>query len=232
MELIILDDPAAEAARRLTAAAAAGGQIALAGGSTPRAAYAMAAAALPDWGSATLWFGDERAVAPDDERSNYGMARAALLDQISGSAPTVERIKGELGHEAAASDYADRLRAAFGEEMAPLDLVLLGIGDDGHTASLFPGKPAVKVHDRSVVGVPEPGLDPRVPRITLTVPALCAARAVLFLIRGADKAPAVARAFGGGPPDEGTPSSLIRPTAGSLTVLLDPAAAADLKDSK
>jgi len=229
MDVLVLDDPAAEAARRIAATAGAGGHIALAGGSTPRAAYAQAAQLLHDWEAATLWFGDERAVAPDDERSNFGMARAALLDHITGTAPMVQRIEGERGHEAAAADYADRLRAAFGDGMPPLDLVLLGIGPDGHTASIFPGKPAVGVRDRAVVGVPEPGLDPRVPRITLTVPALCAARAVLFLIRGADKAAAVARAFGGAPPDEATPSSLIRPGAGTLTVLLDRAAAADLE---
>jgi 6-phosphogluconolactonase len=229
MDVLVLDDPAAEAARRLAAAAGAGGHVALAGGSTPRAAYAQAAELLHDWGPATLWFGDERAVGPGDERSNFGMARAALLDHITGTAPAVQRIEGERGHEAAAVEYAQRLRRTFGDGMPTLDLVLLGIGPDGHTASLFPGKPAVTVRDRVVVGVPEPGLDPRVPRITLTVPALCAARAVLFLIRGADKAPAVVRAFGGGPPEEATPSSLIRPDAGTLTVLLDAAAAADLE---
>ena len=114
--------------------------------------------------------------------------------------------------------------------MPPLDLVLLGIGDDGHTASMFPGKPAVAVRDRAVVGVPEPGLDPHVPRITLTVPALCAARAVLFLIRGADKAPGRrpgVRRRSAGRGDTIQPAS--GPEAGTLTVLLDPAAAADLE---
>ena len=117
MDVMVLDDPAAEAARRIAATAGAGGHIALAGGSTPRAAYAQAAQLLHDWKAATLWFGDERAVAPDDERSNFGMARAALLDHITGAAPTVQRIEGERGHEAAAADYADRLRATFGDDI-------------------------------------------------------------------------------------------------------------------
>ncbi len=225
--ITITDDPAGAAAERLAAAARAGGHIALAGGSTPRAAYERAATLLDDWSAATLWFGDDRAVGPEDERSNFRLAREALLDRISGRAPLVHRIHGEEGYEAAAGAYAETLRAVFGDGIPALDLVLLGIGSDGHTASLFPGKPALTVTDQAVVGVPEPGLDPFVPRITLTFPALNAAREVVFLIEGAAKAEAVARAFGS-PPDPSAPSAHVRPDPGTLTVLLDPAAAAGL----
>ncbi len=100
-------------------------------------------------------------------------------------------------------------------------------GPDAHTASLFPGKPAVQENHRLVAGVPEPGLEPLVPRVTLTLPVINTAREVVFLISGADKAEAVRRAFGDSP-DESAPAAHVRPGAGTLTVLLDPPAAAEL----
>jgi 6-phosphogluconolactonase len=227
-EILVVEDPAAPACERLVRVAARGGHIALAGGSTPRAAYERAAEAGAEWAAATLWFGDERCVPPDDERSNYRLAREALLDRLGAAGPAVRRIEGELGPDAAAAAYEAALFDAFGSEDAPrLDLVVLGLGPDAHCASLFPGKPALVVSDRLVTGVPEPGLEPRVPRVTLTLPAINAAREVVFLATGPAKAEAVARAFGDRP-DPAAPAALVRPRSGRMTVLLDPPAARGL----
>jgi 6-phosphogluconolactonase len=227
-DIQVSDDPAAAAAELLARHAGAGSHVALTGGSTPRDAYERASSMDLDWSGATLWFGDERCVAPDDQRSNYLMAKRALLDRLRGEPPTVERILGELGPDAGADDYAERLGAAFGGGAVVLDLILLGLGSDGHCASLFPGRPEVGVTDRTVVGVPEAGLEPFVPRVTFTLPTINAGREVVFLVSGAGKAEAAARAFGG-TPDPDTPASLVAPESGSLTVLIDPAAAERLE---
>jgi 6-phosphogluconolactonase len=225
IELLILDDPAPEAARRIAAAADTGGHIALTGGSTPQAAYAQAAAMDVDWSGCTLWFGDERCVPPDDERSNYGHARASLLDRLpAGQAPVVHRIEGELGPHEGAAAYEAELGRAFDGALPMFDLLLLGLGPDGHCASLFPDDEALAEQRRLAVGVERPGLAPWVPRVTLTLPVLNAAREVLFLVSGKDKEEAVARAFSGTSRND-APASLVRPASGSLTVLLDPAAA-------
>lgn len=223
MELRVLDDPASEAAERLVAVAVAGGHIALTGGSTPRAAYEAAAAMDADWSSCTLWFGDERCVPPDDEWSNYGMARSALLDRLPGRPPEVRRIAGELGPGAAADEY-DK---ALADELTRFDLVLLGLGPDAHCASLFPNDPALDERHRRAVGVEQPGMEPLVARVTLTLPVINAAREVVFLVSGAAKAAAVARAFSGDA-DPSAPASLVSPASGTLTVLMDAAAAAQL----
>jgi 6-phosphogluconolactonase len=222
----VVDDPAAEVAGMLVETAEAGGHIVLTGGSTPKKAYQMAAERGVDWSGATVWFGDERCVPPDDERSNFAMANASLLSRLD-PPPTVQRIEGELGHEAGAGAYEAAVREHLGGEPR-FDLLLLGLGPDGHTASLFPGKPEVEEHGRLVVGVPIAGMDPQVPRISLTLPALNAARAVVFLVTGSEKARAVARAFGD-QPDRNLPAARVRPEAGSVTVLLDEAAAAELR---
>jgi 6-phosphogluconolactonase len=228
-EVIVLDDPAAEAAERLAAAADAGGHLALAGGSTPRRAYEKAAELDADWSRATLWFGDERCVPPDHEHSNFGMARRSLLSRLGAGAdaPQVRRMEGEKGPHEGAAAYENLLNEEFGDGPARLDLVLLGIGPDMHTASLFPGDDALAAEGRRVAGVEAPGMAPLVPRITLTLEAINAAHEVLFLIAGEDKAEAVAVAFGGAPGPH-APASLVRPDAGNLTLLLDPAAAARL----
>jgi 6-phosphogluconolactonase len=223
-EFVVTDDPAGVAAERL--AAAAGGQVVLAGGSTPKAAYERVAGMEIDWSTTGFWFGDDRAVPPDHEHSNYRMAREALLDHIDPG--PVHRIKGELGHEAAAEDCERELREVFGDELPALDLILLGLGPDAHTASLFPNDVALGERERWVVGVEVPGMAPLVPRVTLTLPVLNAGREVVFLVAGEDKADAVARAFSGAP-DPGAPASLVAPDPGSLTVLLDAPAAARLE---
>ena len=227
-EVKVLDDPGAEAAVILARHAAAGHHIALTGGSTPRGAYERVAGMNLNWSATTLWWGDERCVPPDDERSNYGLAKAALLDAIPEAPPVSHRIKGELGPVAAADDYEGELREVFGEGVPALDLILLGLGPDGHVASLFPGQPEVAETRRRVVGVEEAGVEPHVPRVSLTLPVINAAAEVVFLVAGAAKAEAVARAFGD-TPDPETPASLVSPRSGSLTVLLDPPAAERLE---
>jgi 6-phosphogluconolactonase len=222
----VLDDPSAAVAEMLARAAGEGKHIVLTGGSTPRAAYEQALALGADWSRASIWFGDERCVPPDHEQSNFGMAQKALLGQIEAAA--VHRMKGELGPHAGADDYEEQLRHVFGEEMPRFDLLLLGLGPDAHCASLFPGDAALGERERLVVGVEVPGMAPLVPRISFTLPLLNAAREVVFLVAGEDKADAVARAFGGLRPGPDAPSSLVRPTAGTLRVILDRAAATHL----
>jgi 6-phosphogluconolactonase len=224
----VVEDPAAEVADRLAEAAAAGSHFALSGGSTPKRAYELAAERDIDWSAATAWFGDERCVPPEHPDSNYGMAATALLERLPEERrPRAMRIEGERGHDQAASAYEALLREELGNHPR-LDLALLGLGPDGHTASLFPGKPACEEHRHLATGVPEPGMDPRVPRVTLTLPVFNAAREVVFLVSGADKADAVARAFRA-EPDESLPAAHVRPGAGTLVVVLDSAAASELK---
>ncbi len=227
----VVEDPARACSALLVGAVAASGQIVLAGGSTPRAAYVEFLDAVRDVGlelrGTTFWFGDERCVAPDDERSNYLMVKQSLLDGLGeGNQPQVHRMQGELGPWQAADAYERALREAG---CPPFDLILLGIGPDGHTASLFPDQPSLSERTRSVVGVEQAGLEPYVSRVTLTLPALASARHVVFLVAGESKAAAVAAAFGPhAQPDPHLPSSLLVGLANEITVLLDPPAAAEL----
>jgi 6-phosphogluconolactonase len=222
VEITVLDDPAEAVADLLVQAAERGGQIVLTGGSSPKRAYELAAARDTDWSGATVWFSDERSVPPEHELSNFAMANAALLSRLS-APPHVERMQGELGPEAGAAAYEAAIRERLGDEPR-WDLALLGLGPDAHVASLFPSKPEKDVTDRLVVGVPEAGMNPSVPRISLALPALNAARHVVFLVTGADKAEAVRRAFGD-PPDPTSPAAHVRPPGGELTVILDPSSA-------
>lgn len=230
-EIEVVDDVAGAAAQRIATAVRAGGHIALSGGSTPRAAHERVAQLDLDWTRTTLWFGDERAVGPDHEHSNYAMAKASLLDRIPGGQPEVHRIRGELGHRQAADAYQARLHEVFGDGPPRIDLLLLGLGPDAHCASLFPGDAALGERERLAVGVEVPGMAPLVSRVTVTLPVLNAACEVVFLISGEDKSEAVARAFGDAP-DPGAPAGLVRPDPGKLTVLVDPAAAARLGDAR
>jgi 6-phosphogluconolactonase len=223
IELLILDDAeaaAAATAERLAEGARAGAEIALTGGSTPRRAYELAAQAEPDWSRAGAWWGDERCVPPDDERSTYRLARETLLDRLT-RRPTVHRIRGELEPAEAAEEYEREL----GDTR--LDLVLLGLGPDGHTASLFPDAPTLRERERRVVPA-EPGLDPFVPRVTMTIPTLSAARTMVFLVTGAEKAEAARAAFVE-EPSERTPASLVRAVNGTTLAILDNPAAASIK---
>jgi 6-phosphogluconolactonase len=223
VELRIVDDANAAthaAADELVAAARAGAEIALSGGSTPRRAYELAAGILGDWGAAGLWFGDDRCVEPGHEHSNYRMVREALLDRIS-RPPRVHRIRCELGPEEAAARYDAELRDIT------LDLALLGLGHDGHTASLFPDAPELGERERRAVAA-EARMEPFLPRVTMTLPTFEEARYVLFLVTGEDKAEAARRAFAG-PPDPGTPASLTRSRTGRTAAILDRAAASGLQ---
>lgn len=219
-ELHLSDDPAAAVARLLADQAARGGSIVLTGGSTPRRAYELAAALEPDWGRVTLWWGDERCVPPDNELSNYLLAAESLLDRIESLPAEVHRIRGELPPPEAAE--------ALDAELAgvELDLLLLGLGPDGHLASLFPGSPQLQVEDRRATSGPA-GLEPFVDRVTMTLPTIRAARQIVFLVSGAGKADAVARAFAGPVTDE-VPASLLRRAPTRVQVFLDGAASSKL----
>jgi 6-phosphogluconolactonase len=222
VELVVVDDEkeaAAVTAERLARAAREGGNIMLTGGTTPRLAYEEAAKREPDWSRTKLWWGDERCVPPEHEYSNYGMAKRALLDRIEPPPAAVHRIKGELGKEAAAADYDREL------DDEPLDLILLGMGPDGHVASLFPNAPTLQQQGRVLPA--EAQLDPFVDRVTLSIPALRGGRELLLLVTGEAKAEAVRRAFGD-EPSPATPASLVRSEHGRTTAILDRAAAARL----
>jgi 6-phosphogluconolactonase len=199
----------------------------LAGGSTPKATYQILArdyAERVDWGRVHAFFGDERTVPPDHEDSNYRMAREALLDHIP--VGSVHRMQGELPPDEAAEAYEAELRDFFGpEELPRFDLILLGIGGDGHTASLFPETSALEVHDRLVVA--NPVLKLETTRITLTVPVINAARAVYFLVAGEDKAEALKQILEADPDPREYPASLIQPPGGPEW-MLDRSAASDL----
>ncbi len=211
-------------------------RVALSGGSTPRALFNLLASdrfrSEIDWGQIDIFWGDERTVPPDDKDSNYRMARETLLSKVPIPDEHVHRIRCELEPDAAASDYELELTQVFGDvnpEGPPqFDLILLGIGTDGHTASCFPGTSALWVRDRLVVANPVP--QQQTTRLTLSVPVLLAARNVLFLVAGEDKAPAVHLAIEGDwNPDE-TPSQFLRDASGTVIWMLDAAAASQLHD--
>ena len=177
VELVVLEDErelASVVAARLARAAREGGNVVLTGGTTPELAYEEAAKLESDWSKVELWWGDERCVAPEHEDSNYGMAKRTLLDRIERPPRGVHRIKGELGKEAAATDYEQEL------DDAELDLLLLGVGPDGHIASLFPNAPTLR--QRTKVLPAEPGLEPFVDRVTLSLPVLRSAREILVMV--------------------------------------------------
>ena len=215
-DIRVLDNPAEEAAELL---AGASGHLTLTGGSTPKSAYERAAELRQDWSGVQFWFTDDRCVPPEHEHSNFRMADRALLSRAEGA--TVHRMRGELGPEEGATAYAAELDE-FGPEA--LDLILLGVGPDAHTCSLFPRDEALGERERRVVGVETPGMAPLVSRITLTLPAVNAGRQIVFLVTGEDKAEAARRVFAG-PPDPDAPGSLVE---GNVIALLNPAAAARL----
>ena len=231
VEIEVVDDPGRACSAMLVGVAAGGGHIVLTGGSTPRTAYEEFVEAVRTVGvdvtGSTMWFGDERCVPPEDERSNYGLAKAAMFDPLGDRGlPMIRRIKGELGPDAGALDYEDQLREAGSPRF---DLVLLGMGPDGHCASLFPDQDSLNERSRIVVGIKHAGLEPFVSRVTMTLPRLANSRQVVFLVTGESKADAVAAVFGeGAKPDPHVPTSLLVPLAKEVKVLLDPAAAARL----
>jgi 6-phosphogluconolactonase len=222
---------ATEIARRLQAARRERGtaHLALSGGSTPARTYELLAGELEDWQGVELWFADERCVGPQDEESNFRLAKQTLIDAAEGLAPqAVHRMLGELGPDEGATRYEAELRehapaqsAGEGQPAkAPaLDVIVLGIGPDGHVASLFPGAPTLAEESLLCLGVHD---SPKPPpqRITLTLPVLHAAERCVLLATGASKADAVNAMLGDS--SRHVPASLLR--RGRLSVIVDDAA--------
>ncbi len=196
--------------------------VALSGGETPRPVYERLAspphARRLDWSAVEVFSVDERCVPLTDERSNYRMAREAFLDRVTIPANRIHRIKGEIDPLAAADAYELTLREVLGGE-GRLDLILLGMGADGHTASLFPKHQALTETDRWVVPVHVPADPPW--RVTMTLPLINTARHILFLVTGKEKATAVRDLQEGEP----LPASMVRPADGTLSLFLDSGAA-------
>jgi 6-phosphogluconolactonase len=208
-------------------------RIAVSGGSTPGTTFALLAdSSLPwrgrmPWDKLDIFWVDERAVGPEDAQSNYRMTREALLDHVPLKPCQIHRIEGELEPEVAAARYESELRNSFrleGAESPRFDLVALGMGDDGHTASLFPHTAAIHELGRLVAANHVPQKDTW--RITLTWPVINHASSVFFLIGGADKAAVLKEVLMGPWDPERLPSQLIWPSSGILTLILDKAAAA------
>lgn len=219
--------------------------LALSGGSTPKALFQLLA--TPDyarqifWERVHVWWGDERNVPADHADSNYKMAREALLDHVPIPQAHVHRVRTELGAEQAAAHYETEMRFAFGQisvddevdaillsssEVPRFDLILLGMGDDGHTASLFPNTEALNVVDRLVVANAVPKLNAE--RITFTYPLINSADSVLFLVAGASKAEVLKRVLLGELQPGELPSQGIAPQVGKLFWMVDAAAAAQV----
>jgi 6-phosphogluconolactonase len=237
-EMTVISDPTAltrYAAEKIVEMSAAQPEmsIALSGGATPRALYVLLASAdyarRIHWPGLHLFWGDERGVPPDHADSNYRMTREALLDHVPILPQNIHRMRGELPPAEAAQDYEHTLRAFFSDKNLALpqfDLLLLGMGDDGHTASLFPHTAALHEHERWVIENRVDKLDTW--RITLTATALNAAANVWFLITGSGKAAVLHQVLHGPFQPDLYPSQMVQPTAGRLHWLVDAAAAARL----
>jgi len=242
VEYFVVPDAAALAARAaqqfveiIEEAVAARGcaRVAISGGSTPKAAFALLADPAQPWLSRMPWnklelfWVDERCVPPDHPDSNYRMTREAMLDHVPLKPEQVHRMEGELEPEAAAARYESTLRNSFrleGAEMPRFDLVQLGMGPDGHTASLFPHTAAL--HETGRLAVANHVQNKDAWRVTLTWPVINRGASTFFLIGGADKAQPLNEVMTGPRDVERLPSQLIRPSSGILTLLLDKAAAA------
>ena len=206
--------------------------IALSGGNTPRPIYARLAAAeysdRIEWRKVHVFFGDERCVPPDDTRSNYRMAREALLDQVPLPPEQIHRIQGEIDPAQAALRYEQELRELFRTSTFPaFDLIYLGLGDNGHTASLFPGTAALREQMRWVV--PQYVEVMMTWRVTFTVSLINAARHIAFLVAGAGKAEPLWRVLEGPYQPDVLPAQLIEPVSGQVHWLMDAAAASKIQ---
>jgi 6-phosphogluconolactonase len=210
--------------------------LALCGGSTPRAIYALLGqepyTTILDWKQLHVFWGDERLVPPEHPGSNYLLAKERLLSHLPIPLENIHRMRGELEPAQAASDYSLQLQRFFaldGDSPPVFDLILLGMGEDGHVASLFPGSPALDTLDRWVVAVehnqPPP---PLVPRLTLTLPVLNAARNLFLILSGERKAERLHQVFAGEAGASQLPAGRLRPADGRLLWLVDQAAASQL----
>lgn len=244
-------DAASQVLARYAAAVARRGvfHFALSGGSTPKALFQLLASAdwAPrfDWLRVHLWWSDERAVPSDSAESNYHMAYESLISKVPVPSANVHRVQTELGADEAAAQYTGEIvtwlrdagdGAALRDADArlyfilhPFDLILLGMGEDGHTASLFPGTPALHEQDRIVVAQFVPQV--KMQRITFTFPLINAARAAMFLVSGAGKAPMLRRVLMEFYQPESLPAQGVAPASGDLLWMVDAAAAAKLHET-
>ena len=210
-------------------------RVAISGGSTPKSVFALLAREYVDkiaWEQVQLFWVDERCVPPTDADSNFGMTKAAMLDKVPLPAANVHRMEGELDPEEAAARYEAEIRNTLrleGAETPTFDLVLLGLGPDGHTASLFPHTEGLHELARICLANHVPQKDTW--RLTLTWPVITQGREVVFLIEGREKAAVLKTVFTGAYEPEQYPAQLIRPASGRLTLLLDQAAAAQLPEA-
>ncbi len=206
--------------------------LVLSGGKTPRGVYRILGSRPsgegPDWSRIHLFFSDERTVPPDHPDSNFGMARQELIDRIEIPASNVHRMSGELPPHEAAQRYASEIQSVYGNGLPAFDCVLLGVGEDGHTASLFPGTDALAEREQPVTAVFVPKLNAW--RLTLTFPVLNNARSVIFLAEGDQKAPVLKRIFEATAPRADLPATMVRPHSGELHWMLDAAAGSFLRN--
>lgn len=202
--------------------------VALAGGETPRRVYQVLATdphrSLIHWECVEIFFGDERMVPQDDPASNYGMVHKELLSRVPVPVEHIHRIRGEHFAPDAAMEYEGELAKVFGVTVPRFDLITLGVGEDGHTASLFPGTASLSEQTRNVLGYFVPQLNSW--RVTLTLPVLLNARDILFLAAGKRKAEILSRIHSAVTPSVDLPASMVRPADGTLQWMLDAEAAA------
>ena len=225
---VLLANEAAAKAGRFTAA--------LSGGSTPRTLYSLLA--MPDykesipWSQVHLFWGDERCVPPDHQDSNYRMAREALLSKITIPTDNVHRMAGEKEPQVAAVEYEEQLRKLFQPPPGALprfDLILLGLGEDGHTVSLFPGSEALDEQERLVIAPYIEKLQTH--RITLSLPVINEAAVILFLVAGKSKSAIVKKVLAENAESSALPAARVQPKNGKLTWLIDRDAAAELQSN-
>lgn len=204
--------------------------VALSGGDTPRSVYRFLASdqlkGQVDWTKVHLFFGDERLVPPDDPRSNFGMVRQELLARVPIPADNIRRVRGELPPVEAAQEYRDQLRSFFKEGTPRFDLILLGLGEDGHTASLFPGSDAMDETREPVAVVFAPGSKEQ--RVTLTLLVINNALEVLFLVSGRKKASIVRDVLTTNNPVRYLPAKMVHPIHGTLHWMIDADAASQI----
>jgi 6-phosphogluconolactonase len=197
--------------------------LALSGGNTPGGIFSLLASNVYrdrlDWSRLHLFWGDERMVPPEHQDSNFRLVRETLLDHIKIPDENIHRIRGEIVPEEAAAEYAELLHDHFKESSPCFDLMLLGLGEDGHTASLFPGTDAVEECEKHAVAVFVPKLSAW--RVTLTLPVLNAARKVLFLVSGKSKSEMVQHIMSNKQPAKEIPATMVNPQNGELHWMLD-----------
>ncbi len=207
------------------------GSLVLSGGETPRRVYQILGSpplsGWLEWSRVHIFFGDERMVPPNDPDSNYGMAHRELIERVPIPAENVHRIQGELSPEHAAMEYANELRMKYEAEFPRFDCILLGIGEDGHTASLFPGTEALNELEKAAVPLFVPRL--KAWRVTLTFPVINSAREIIFLAEGEKKSSIVQKVIESAKPSTDFPATMVRPHDGVLHWLLDSQAASAMR---